>query len=89
MQKIHSFTTVTHLSRFTETTYKISHDSNIKCVSHFTISAVLPGGGGDGTPLPARPGFFRLSATTSGLVFIFYTSLGIWHLDAFSFIFVL
>lgn len=47
-----------------------------------------PGGGG-GTPLPARPGFFRLSATTSGLVFIFYTSLSIWHLDAFSFIFVL
>lgn len=47
-----------------------------------------PGGGG-GTPLPARLGFFRLSATTSGLVFIFYTSFGIWHLDAFSFIFVL
>lgn len=47
-----------------------------------------PGGGG-GTPLPARPGFFCLSATTSGLVFIFYTSFGIWHLDAFSFIFVL
>lgn len=56
MQKIHSFTTVTHLSRFTETTYKISHDSNIKCVSHFTISAVLPGGLGVGVGHPSRLG---------------------------------
>lgn len=56
MQKIHSFTTVTHLSRFTETTYKISHDSNIKCVSHFTISAVLPGGLGVGMGHPSLLG---------------------------------
>lgn len=56
MQKIHSFTTFTHLSRFTETTYKISHDSNIKCVSHFTISAVLPGGLGVGVGHPSLLG---------------------------------
>lgn len=70
------------------TKYHMTVISNVYHTSQ-SLRSSLGAGGGDRTPLPTPPGFFRLSSTTSGLVFIFYTSFGFWHLDAFSFVFVL